>query len=87
MARSSYLLRCSDSLDCVLEKTKPKVLAESPAALWNFQNIQQHLEWTTIGPSGTERATHKDEDDYTEIRFNSKQIRRLAAQISSQKAA
>lgn len=44
------------------------------------------FEWTTIGPSGTERAEHKDEDNYTEIKFNSKQIRRLAMQIANRKA-
>jgi hypothetical protein len=47
--------------------------------------LSGRFEWTTIGPSGTERAEHKDEEDFTEIKFNSKQIERLAARISSRK--
>jgi hypothetical protein len=39
------------------------------------------LEWITIMAGETERATHKDQEDYLEIRFNSKQIIKLAARI------
>jgi len=41
------------------------------------------LEWTTIMAGGTERATHKDEEDYTGIRFNTGEINNLAARIGA----
>ena len=45
--------------------------------------LSGHFEWTTTGPSGTERATHKDEQDYTGIRFNTAEINNLAARIGA----